>query len=235
MRRLVCAVVAGSVAVAGAISWALLASGRGRDPRAGTDLSYLAPGLSAERPLAVLVRGWLWEPDSRLHSGPLRAFPSNFGDEIAALVDGGARLVEYRWSRDPRDLARARSDFTADARAISALASSRGRCPSFIGHSAGAAMVYEAAARGVPMGFMGTLGLPVAARSKPPAVWRWANFYTSTHAEDVPGMLWGNSMPADVNLDLAVEHKQMWGSREAARIAAEGVAGAWRGCRPPHS
>lgn len=136
----------------------------------------------------------------------------------------------YDWSRVPKDVLSATGDFTHFANALSAKAEQMGRCVAFVGHSAGAAIVYKAAAEGVRMGYMGTLGLPTFGRGKPRAVGIWGNFYTSTHVDDVAGFLWGSRMGADVNVNLRSAHKDFWEAEAVWNHTAAGIAATWRSC-----
>lgn len=188
------------------------------------------PAFDTDRPLLVLVRGWLWDPASRVAPVPLEQFPSRV-EEILAELGPGVDVIEYEWSRNPVDLYKAGRELTDWGGTLGETAGLSGRCVGYVGHSAGAAMVFNAAAQGVPMGYMGTLGLPTAGRRKPPSVELWANFFTTTHGKDIAGSLWGGMMAADVQIDLEMPHSRFWQAEQAARTTAEGVAATWQACR----
>jgi hypothetical protein len=95
-------------------------------------------------------------------------------------------------------------------------------------------MVYSAAERGVPMGYMGTVGLPNVGSSKPASVAHWINFYTK-EPHDLPGMLWGSSTAADLNVEAVLPHKEMWKARAVLQSSADGISQAWETCRGPRA
>lgn len=192
-----------------------------------------AVSFDSSRPLTVVVRGWLWDPESRARPAPFGfgSFASGANEVLRADHGIHGRFVDYRWSRIPVDLPGANEEFLAYARSVAKRAERAGRCVNFIGHSAGAAMVYNAAARGVRMGYMGTLGLPTGV-AKPSSVTEWANFYTTTHERDLPGLLWAGGMRADINFDLAMPHRDFWSSGTVVRTTADGIARSWQHCRP---
>lgn len=188
------------------------------------------PEVSADHPLVVLVRGWLWEPASREGSPRLEVFPNSLNRLLGSEHGIAADVVEYEWSRIPVDLFRAGWAFEEWAEAVAGRAGEDGRCVAFVGHSAGAAIVYNAAAQGVRMGYLGTLGLPSAGRQRPSSVGVWANFYTTTHGKDFAGSIWGGRIRSDLNVDLAVPHSRFWQQEATARVTADGIARTWRGC-----
>ncbi|MGH2769023.1 MAG: hypothetical protein ACRDJF_00640, partial [Actinomycetota bacterium] len=172
--------------------------------------SQAVPVLDPSRPLTVLVAGWLWDPKSRRPEATLDDFSVRLNQELETRYGMTTMVAQYSWSRIPADVIAAERDFGAYVRALVNRQSSSGRCVNFLGHSVGAAMVYGAAARGAPMGYLGTLGLPSLGRGRPPAVMHWANFYTTTHPDDVAGWLWGGRADADVNIDLRTPHHRFW-------------------------
>jgi hypothetical protein len=188
------------------------------------------PGIDPSRPLTVVVRGWLWDPTSRRVTAPLQVFPQQVNEILQREHGLTTRIVQYDWSRLPKDIFSASDDFTSYARKLSEVAAVYGQCVNFVGHSVGAAVVYGAAVQGVRMGYMGTLGLPTFGTSKPPSVAVWGNFYTTTHERDLAGMLWASQMAADVNVDLQMPHRDFWGAKEVAETTADGIAGSWNRC-----
>jgi hypothetical protein len=193
--------------------------------------SPVPPDFDSARPLTVVVRGWLWDPESRVDPPALSYFPDELNVALRERYGVETQLYQYKWSRLPKDLPAASRDFAVWARALAERAAASGRCVNFVGHSAGAVIVYSAAARGVPMGFMGTLGLPTMGRFKPGSVTQWTNFYTvDTH--DPAGTLWGKGMAADRNIQASAPHKEMWSSRAVIEGAADGIATAWTNCSP---
>lgn len=203
-------------------------SGSSRPPGAGAPL----PAVDPERPLTVVMRGWLWDPASRAVAPPLSRFPARVNEVLLREYGITTGFVQYEWSRVPADLVASVDEFTAYARSAAEEAARHGRCVNFLGHSAGAALVYNAAARGIRMGYMGTLGLPTLGGAKPSSVFEWANFYTTTHIDDVAGLLWAERMKADVNIDLRLPHRDFWGAEATARASADGIARSWTQCRP---
>jgi hypothetical protein len=179
----------------------------------------------------VIVRGWLWDPQSRRNPTPLTYFPERVNESLRARYGLETTLYQYRWSRIPKDLPAATRDFVAFAGALSERAARQGRCVNFIGHSAGAAIVYAAAAEGVRMGYMGTLGLPTVGSARPPSITRWTNFYT-TDSKDLAGVLWGREMGADRNVRAGAPHKELWSSPQVIDGSADGIAVAWTSCHP---
>lgn len=185
--------------------------------------------LDRDRPVLVLVRGWLWDPSSRRNSPDLTKFPIKLRSKMLETSGVEPQVVQYRWSRIPKDLAMESDRFTLWARELTR--NSRKGCVSFMGHSAGAAMIFKAAAEGIPMGYMGTLGLPTVGAAKPRSVTTWANFYTDTHVDDIAGVLWADKMRADINYNLRMRHGEFWESAAAVEITARQMADAWAGCR----
>jgi hypothetical protein len=181
--------------------------------------------------MTVVVRGWLWDPKSRVDPAPLTYFPEQLNERLRQRHGMETTIYQYRWSRIPKDLPAAIRDFTAFADALSRQAALQGRCVDFIGHSAGAAIVYAAAAEGVHMGYMGTLGLPTAGSVRPPSVSSWTNFYT-TDTKDLPGVLWGKGMQADRNVHAGAPHKELWSSPVVIDESVDGIAAAWASCHP---
>ncbi|HEY8200820.1 MAG TPA: hypothetical protein VII47_05670 [Actinomycetota bacterium] len=179
----------------------------------------------------MIVRGWLWDPQSRRNPTPLTYFPERVNESLRARYGLETTLYQYRWSRIPKDLLAATRDFVAFAGALSERAARQGRCVNFIGHSAGAAIVYAAAAEGVRMGYMGTLGLPTVGSARPPSITRWTNFYT-TDSKDLAGVLWGREMGADRNVRAGAPHKELWSSPQVIDGSADGIAVAWTSCHP---
>jgi hypothetical protein len=186
--------------------------------------------LEFDRPVVIVVRGWLWDPGSRRESGPLVWFPSQVNRIMEEEYETEVAFLQYPWSRIPTDIGEASASFSEYAGEVARQAGEEGRCINFMGHSAGAAMVYRAAAEGVPMGYMGTLGLPTRGAEKPGEVTYWANFYTTSHIEDVAGLLWGGSAAADVNVDLRTQHKDLWARMPVVEETVEGIATAWESC-----
>lgn len=184
-----------------------------------------------ERPILILVRGWLWDPLSRKEVPPLE-FASQMNEFLQQEQVTGTVIVEWRWSRVPADIFDADREFTSFARAANAEAARSGHCVNYLGHSAGAALVYSAASHGVRMGYMGTLGLPTRGSARPGSVMQWENFYTSTQSNDIEGRFWASDMAADHNIDLKMPHRNFWESSEVARITAVGIARSWNECRP---
>lgn len=182
------------------------------------------------RPLTVVVRGWLWDPTSRRVTAPLQVFPQQVNETLQRDYGLTTQIVQYDWSRLPKDIFSANDDFTSYARRLSEMAAVYGQCVNFVGHSVGAAVVYGAAVQGVRIGYMGTLGLPTFGTSKPPSVAVWGNFYTTTHERDLAGMLWASQMAADVNVDLQMPHRDFWGAKEVAETTADGIARSWNRC-----
>lgn len=187
-------------------------------------------GIDGSQPVVVVVRGWLWDPASRDQDGPLEWFPAQVNEGLGDRIGLSASFVQFDWSRVPTELVAAAADFRAWATAISEAGLDSGRCVSFVGHSAGAAMVYDAAATGTRMGYMGTLGLPTAGSRKPEGVDVWANFYTTSHIDDVAGRLWGPSMGADVNIDLHRTHKEFWGDERVVAESVDAIVSVWNSC-----
>jgi hypothetical protein len=158
-------------------------------------------------------------------------FPEQLNAALMGRLGLESSVIQYRWSRLPKDLPAATRDFAAFAQALAEKAARSGRCVNFVGHSAGAVIVYSAATRGVRMGYLGTLGLPTVGSAKPGSVTQWTNFYT-VDSHDLAGMLWGKGMAADSNVDAGAPHKDLWSSRAVIDRSADGIAGAWAGCRP---
>ncbi|MGH2703554.1 MAG: hypothetical protein ACRDJ4_00215 [Actinomycetota bacterium] len=232
LKRLAVGSAALALGLAGLAALALLVVRPGADspqvlPPSGVPLSF-----DLNRPVTILVRGWLWDPKSRLSSGRLEVFPSRVNDILQARYGMTTQVYEWRWSRNPSELPAAGRAFTARARGVAAEVAPSGHCANFVGHSAGAAIVFKGGADGVPMGYMGTLGLPTAGRSKPASVMTWANFYTSSHLDDIAGWGWGKGMGADLNIDLSVPHNRLWDTEQTAAISAEEIVRSWRDCRP---
>lgn len=189
-----------------------------------------APAFDHARPTIVLVRGWLWDPSSRRLTAPLEQFPERVNEILQREHGLTADFVKYQWTRVPKDVFRASVEFTNFARGFSESARSSGRCLGFVGHSAGAAMVYRSAANGVRMGYMGTLGLPTFGSGKPKSVVLWGNFYTDAHLDDVAGWAWARQMGADLNVNLGRSHREFWAAPEVARVTADAVARTWDRC-----
>lgn len=188
------------------------------------------PAVPKDRPTTVLVKGWLWDASTRGSSwAPIRDFQPRVNEILQAEHGYSTSLIEYQWSRLPRDVVREGDRFTQWAARLSEQAGGS-ECINFVGHSAGAAFVYKAATQGVPMGFMGTLGLPTFGQGRPAKVHHWANFFTSTHPDDIAGKLWGQTIAADSNVDIGQEHRRFWTSPEVARTSAERIAQAWEDC-----
>ena len=190
------------------------------------------PVIPTDHALVVVVRGWLVDPESRVHTDRLYVFPQTVDDAFADLGEPPPEFVDYQWSRVPKDLMASSDAFVEWAGELASRASAAGTCVHFVGHSAGALMVYLAASDGVPMGFMGTIGLPGVGSRKPASVGVWDNFYSSATLGDLPGRLWGARGGADVNVDLAGTHADMWRSRALAETAAAGIDKAWSTCQP---
>lgn len=224
--------ISAAVAMVAGVSWVLAHPGSATESQskpvpAGPTL----PAFDTSRPLTVVVRGWLWDPDSRKSPPGLVYFPDQLNGALRPGYGLETSIYQYRWSRIPKDLPAATRDFTVFARALTERAALEGRCVNFIGHSAGAVIVYAAAAKGVRMGYMGTLGLPTSGSAKPPSVTRWTNFYT-TDTKDLAGVLWGRGMGADRNVHAGAPHKELWASRAVVDGSAEGISAAWASCRP---
>lgn len=193
------------------------------------DLTAPKPAsIPSDRPTLVLVRGWLWDPSSRSSSGQLEMFPGTVESILSSDYGLEPEFLTYEWSRIPKDVFKASRQFGDFAANLSQSVDSE--CLGFIGHSAGAAIVYRAAASGVPMGFMGTLGLPTFGSAKPAGVGVWANFYTDTHVDDIAGWGWGEQMAADVNINLKMPHREFWGAPEVAQVTADSIAKVWQSC-----
>ncbi len=189
--------------------------------------SQPVPVLDPSRPLTILVPGWLWDPKSRRPEATLDDFSERLNRELEARYGMTTAIVQYSWSRIPADVIEAERDFGAYVGALVDQQLPSGCCINFLGHSVGAAMVYGAAARGTPIGYLGTLGLPTIGRGRPPAVMRWVNFYTTTHRDDVAGSLWGGRAGADVNIDLRVPHHRFWEATETIEESASAIAATW--------
>jgi hypothetical protein len=218
-----------ALAAAGAAVFLLIApSGAGASMGSA---SVSIDRLDPSRPVVVVLRGWLWDPASRTKTPPLESFPGRVNSLLQSRYGITATFVQYDWSRIPTDLIRAHRGFESYARKISQWGTANGHCADFVGHSAGAALIYDAATKGVRMGYMGTLGLPTAGRAKPSSVMEWANFYTSTRVDDIAGLLWARGMAADRNFDLHARHKDFWAAKEAVQATADGIAHAWVSCR----
>ena len=188
----------------------------------------LAP-IDPSRPVLVVVRGWLWDPSSRRNSPELTQFPMKLRSRMLETSGVEPQVIQYQWSRIPKDLPMESDNFTDWAQSLTG-SLPRG-CVSFMGHSAGAAMIFRAAAKGVPMGYMGTLGLPTVGAGKPRSVTTWANFYTDTHIDDIAGALWAKNMKADINQNLEMNHSEFWESDPAVEITAQGISRIWDACR----
>lgn len=215
--------------ILGAAVWVTFGGPRSSVPER---FATTAPSFDSDRPLTVVVRGWLWDPSSRKGTPPLVVFPEQVNSHLKADLGLTTQVVQWDWSRVPPHVFAARRELGLYARSAGERAGRAGHCVNFLGHSAGAALVYGAAVDGVQMGYMGTLGLPTSGRGKPGSVMHWANFYTTTHDEDVAGKVWGAGMKADVNVDLRMSHRDFWESEEMARVTADGIARAWQTCRP---
>ncbi len=207
---------------------ALRVSPSGTEPRFAVEAPDFDPGI----PLTVVVRGWLWDPLSRKGTPDLVVFPSQVNDYLKSRHGLSTQIVQWDWSRLPADVFVARRELGLFAKSAGERAGKIGRCVNFVGHSAGAALTYSVAADGIRMGYMGTLGLPTGGRIKPSSVTQWANFYTTTHSEDLAGRAWAARMGADTNVDLQMPHRDFWESDEVARITADGIAAAWSDCKP---
>lgn len=193
--------------------------------RPNASVASIDPG----RPVLVVVRGWLWDPSSRRNSPDLTQFPSKLRSRLLETAGVEPQVIQYQWSRIPKDLPAESNNFTAWAHALTRSLPSG--CVSFMGHSAGAAMIFRAAADGVSMGYMGTLGLPTVGAGKPRSVTTWANFYTDTHIDDIAGALWAKNMRADINHNLEMRHSEFWESDPAIEITAQGIYEVWANCR----
>ena len=197
----------------------------------GTATVNEQPAIPIDRPVVVVVRGWLVDPESRTNTDRLYVFPQTVDQAFADRNEPAPVFVDYEWSRVPKDLMASSEAFVEWAGELTARAEAAGTCVHFVGHSAGALMVYLAASDGVPMGFMGTIGLPGVGSGKPASVAVWGNFYSSATLGDLPGRLWGSRDGADVNFDLAGTHADMWRSHELAETAAAGIDDAWATCQ----
>lgn len=189
------------------------------------------PEIPGDRPLTVLVRGWLWDPSSRRVTRPLVEFPASVNEILRADYGMETAYVQFDWTRIPKDVFGATERFAEYSRRVADRARQNGVCVNFVGHSGGAMMIYWAASEGVPMGFMGTLGLPTVGAEKPPSVDVWANFYTENHIDDIAGWMWGRHIGSDRNIDLRIPHRDFWGAKEVHRASADGIAKAWGECR----
>lgn len=232
VRLAVLSVAAALLATSGFVwVWRVGARGAAPSPFALTIGSRQSlPEIDTERPVTVVVRGWLWDPSSRMSLAPLEHFPERVNEILDRRYGLGTQIVQYDWTRLPKDVFAAGDSFTAYAHAVSERVHAGGRCANFVGHSAGAALVYQAAARGVRMGYMGTLGLPTFGRGRPGTVTMWANFYTTTHPDDIAGKLWDANVAADVSIDLKEKHRDFWGADEVTEITADGIAYSWQTC-----
>lgn len=229
MRRLVVAVISAAVVVS-VLGSLLILVAFSTEPGGAVGAAAAPDALEFDRPVVIVVRGWLWDPASRRESRPLVWFPSQVNRLMEEEHETKVTFLQYPWSRIPTDIGEASAAFSEYAQEVSHRARREGRCINFMGHSAGAAMVYRAAAEGVPMGYMGTLGLPTRGAEKPGAVTYWANFYTTSHIEDVAGLLWGASAAADVNIDLRTQHKDLWARTQVVEETVQGIMGAWDSC-----
>jgi hypothetical protein len=191
------------------------------------------PKFDSDRPLTILVRGWLWDARTRERwKGPVRMFQPRVNTLLEERIGVTSEFFDYQWSRLPKDVLSESERFNRWAAGLTKAAAAEGRCVNFVGHSAGAALIYKAAAAGVPMGYMGTLGLPTFGRGKPLNVIQWTNFFTTGHVDDFAGRVWGPQMAADVNIDLRdVEHRDFWYVQPVASASAEGITRAWTDCR----
>lgn len=191
----------------------------------------VVPSVPSDRPLTILVKGWLWDASTRGSSwAPINDFQPRVNQVLQTNHGYSTKLFEYPWSRLPSDVFDESKRFTVWATQFSKR-SEDGRCVNFVGHSAGAAFVYRAASQGVPMGFMGTLGLPTFGQGRPAKVRQWTNFFTSSHPDDFAGRIWGSTIAADQNVDIGQEHRRFWTSPEVAQTSADGIARAWKDCR----
>lgn len=190
------------------------------------------PDIPSDRPLTILVRGWLWDPSSRRVTAPLVEFPRAVNDILQQEHGIATAYHQFDWTRVPRDIFGATDRFTDYARKVTEAARRKGTCVNFVGHSGGAMMIYWAAAEGVPMGYMGTLGLPTVGARKPSSVAVWTNFYTDNHIDDIAGWMWGRHIGSDANFNLKIPHRDFWGAEEVHRASAGGIARAWAVCGP---
>lgn len=190
------------------------------------------PDIPTDKPLTILVRGWLWDPSSRRVTSPLVVFPSSVNDILRKEYGLETVYYQFDWTRIPKDVFGATDEFAVFAKRVGERAARAGVCVNFVGHSAGAMMVYRAAADGVQMGYMGTLGLPTFGAAKPPSVTMWVDFYTDSHIDDLAGWMWGSHIGSDLNVDLKIPHRDFWGAPEVQRASAAGIALAWATCRP---
>jgi hypothetical protein len=226
------AAMSAAVALVAGVTWMLAHPGSASEPHPRpAPASPTLPRFDASRPLTVVVRGWLWDPESRRNPPALTYFPDQLNRALGPRYSLETAIYQYQWSRIPKDLPAATQDFAEFAGALTEQAALQGRCVNFLGHSAGALIVYSAAAKGVRMGYLGTLGLPTAGSVKPPSVTQWTNFYT-TDTKDLAGILWGRGMGADSNVHAGAPHKELWGSRAVIEGSADGIATAWASCRP---
>ncbi|HVF11954.1 MAG TPA: hypothetical protein VNA87_02600 [Actinomycetota bacterium] len=213
-------------AVVASGSFALWMNGRSDEaPR----IIPIAASPDPDGPVLVVVRGWLWDPSSRRNSPDLTRFPSELKARLLETDGVEPQVIQYPWSRIPKDLPQESNNFTAWAHGLTR--SLPAGCVSFMGHSAGAAMIFRAAAEGVPMGYMGTLGLPTVGADKPRSVTTWANFYTDTHIDDLAGVFWAKNMRADINHNLRMRHSEFWESDPAIEITARALSEVWADCK----
>ena len=190
------------------------------------------PKIPLDRPLTVLVRGWLWDGASQGRAKvPVRLFQPRVNQILDEKIGVTSDFYDYGWSRLPKDVFPESVRFVRWANSVTKKAAADGRCINFVGHSAGAAFVYRAASQRVHMGYLGTLGLPTFGRERPPDVQHWTNFFTSSHPDDIAGRMWGRQIAADENVDLKQEHRNFWFDKTAASSSAEGIAQAWTDCR----
>lgn len=190
------------------------------------------PEVGVERPLTIIVRGWLWDPSSRRKSNPLVEFPTRVNAALDQRHGLQTDYLQFDWTRIPKDVFGATDGFVRWARMVAGRAAMSRVCVNFVGHSGGAMMIYWAAAEGVQMGHMSTLGLPTLGAEKPPTVDSWANFYTDTHLDDIAGWMWGRNIGSDENVNLKMPHRDFWGAPAVHRASADGIAHAWRECKP---
>lgn len=189
------------------------------------------PAIPGDRPLTILVRGWLWDPSSRRVTRPLVEFPGSVNEILRSSYGMETAYTQFDWTRIPKDVFGATERFAEYARRVAERAGDTGACVNFVGHSGGAMMIFWAASEGVPMGYMGTLGLPTVGAEKPPSVTVWANFYTDNHIDDIAGWMWGHRIGSDRNLNLKIPHRDFWGAEEVQQASADGIAAAWNGCQ----